>query len=416
MSEPAPEPVESDEPLEPRDLGSRARTTGLAVGYGAIAGAVSGLTLLVMQGAQHLIWSGNDAWWFSVLVIGLGGCLVAGLRAFVDDRDLDAQIAQSADPLSLRRRKIALLALSATIAVGFGGAIGPEAGLLAVVSELSAIVSVRIARSHAEATLIGRSGTAGALAGLYSSPPGAVAYDDDTLAPPKVLLVIAAAAGFVAFALVMSVGGSGGLSIGIPDYRIASATDLLWAALPAAAGAAAGWVYLRVRRLLSGALARCGPIPVQTLVATALFAALAAVVPLVRFSGHHDFATLAQWSGSGAWAALAGLAIAKILATALCVAGGWRGGEFFPLLFIGGAAGAACSALVADLPIAVGLVAGLAAATTMGLRRPLAVLLICVFVVEGQALGALLVGVLLAAVLCRLTPAQDAPAPAVSRS
>ena len=54
----------------------------------------------------------------------------------------------------------------------------------------------------------------------------------------------------------------------------------------AAAGAAAGWVYLRVRRLLSGALARCGPIPVQTLVATALFAALAAAVP--RKFGHDE--------------------------------------------------------------------------------------------------------------------------------
>ena len=61
---------------------------------------------------------------------------------------------------------------------------GPEAGLVAVVTEASAIVPMRIARSRAEARLIGDTGTVAALSGLYGAPPGAAAYAAADAAPP----------------------------------------------------------------------------------------------------------------------------------------------------------------------------------------------------------------------------------------
>ena len=62
---------------------------------------------------------------------------------------------------------------------------GPEAGLVAVVTEASAIIALRIARSRAEARLIGDTGTVAALSGLSGAPPGAAVYADaDTALPP----------------------------------------------------------------------------------------------------------------------------------------------------------------------------------------------------------------------------------------
>ena len=61
---------------------------------------------------------------------------------------------------------------------------GPEAGLVAVVTEASAIVPMRIARSRAEARLIGDTGTVAALSGLYGTPPGAAVYADADTALP----------------------------------------------------------------------------------------------------------------------------------------------------------------------------------------------------------------------------------------
>jgi len=89
----------------------------------------------------------------------LGGVLIALIRNVTEDADLNAQLAQAHDVLHLKKRSTLFLALSAIVAVGFGGAVGPEAGLVAVVSEASAVVALLIARSRAEARLIGDTGT-----------------------------------------------------------------------------------------------------------------------------------------------------------------------------------------------------------------------------------------------------------------
>ena len=88
---------------------------------------------------------------------------------------------------------------------------GPEAGLVAVVTGASAIVPMRIARSRAEARLIGDTGTVAALSGLYGAPPGAAAYaaadaapptDPDDAPTPLALKFLAAVAGLGGFLLV----------------------------------------------------------------------------------------------------------------------------------------------------------------------------------------------------------------------
>lgn len=130
-----------------------------------------------------------------------------------------------------------------------------------------------------------------------------------------------------------------------------------------------------------------------TLLGTVLFAALATAWPLVRFSGHADMDELARLAGEGAWAVLVLTALLKALATAINLASGWRGGAIFPLIFAGGAAGAACLAVLTELHPTAAIVAGLGAAATVGLRKPLAVLLICAFSWAAMPLGPLIVGV-----------------------
>ncbi len=400
------ESVDAAAPAESSPGGRR--PVVIATVYGAVAGVVAALTFVLMHVLGDLLWSVSDDWWYVAAVITLGGLLIAALRAHVEVADLDAQIAAAADPVPVRRTKLLALAVSAILAVGFGGAIGPEAGLVAVVMELSAIVGVRIARSRAEEQLIRRAGTAAALAGLYASPPGGAAYDDDSLAPAKILNLLAAGSGFVAFAVTVSALGSGGGHVPMPDYRLGAAGDLLVALLPALVGALAGLALAWLRVPLTRLLARCGRVEIQTVVASLAFAALAAAWPILRFSGHESMGHLVDLAAAGAVGTLLALAVGKLLACAICVAGGWLGGEFFPLAFIGMAAGgatvAALSPLVPGVPLAVGLAAGLAAATAAGLGKPLAALVICPFIVQGQALGPLLVGALVAAVLLRVVP------------
>ncbi len=71
---------------------------------------------------------------------------------------LDSLITDSEDPVAVRWRRTLHLCALGVVAVGFGGAVGPEAGLIAVVTELSAILARRITlmqKQHDVATLVG---------------------------------------------------------------------------------------------------------------------------------------------------------------------------------------------------------------------------------------------------------------------
>ncbi|WP_010532740.1 chloride channel protein [Brachybacterium squillarum] len=125
---------------------------------------------------------------------------------------------------------------------------------------------------------------------------------------------------------------------------------------------------------------------------------------MLRFSGHHGMHDVAELAASGSWIALLALGALKAVALALALSSGWRGGEFFPIVFAGAAAGGAAAALVPGLDVSAALVAGLAAAAAVALAKPLAVLLICVLMFPGVDLGPLLVGLALGMVLLRTVP------------
>ena len=294
---------------------------------------------------------------------------------------------------------------------------GPEAGLVAVVTGASAIVPMRIARSRAEARLIGDTGTVAALSGLYGAPPGAAAYADaDTALPtdpddaptPLALKFLAAVAGLGGFLLVAHwLIPGGGMALPAPPHTTPrDGSDLLWAIVPALLGAGTGLLARWSQPRLAHSLARLGNPMVQTLAGTALFALLAAVVPLVRFSGHHELVHALEHGVTAGAAALLGLALLKALAMALCLASGWRGGEIFPLLFAGAAAGLAAVNGLPGLPVTVALVAGMTAAATVGMGKPVAVLLIMLLLTGASAPGALCVGALVGYGTARLLPAR----------
>lgn len=101
-------------------------------------------------------------------------------------------------------------------------------------------------------------------------------------------------------------------------------------------------------------------------------------------------------------------AVAKVAPIALSLAAGWRGGDFFPLMLAGGAAGAATLALLPATGALSAVVAGMAAATTIGVRRPLAVLVLVWFLVPQATVLALAVACLVATLALKTLPQHPA--------
>lgn len=384
------------------------RLLGIATGWGLGAGAVTALVLAGMTAAQELIWSVSDSRLYIAAAVVVGGIILTALRPYTDELGVDDQLAAARDPAGLHRRRFAILTASAVIAVAFGGSIGPEAGLVGVVTELSALVGVRLARGRDEERLLGQAGASAALAGLYGSPPGATAYDDDALGPTTLLNLVAAGFGFAGFVVVMRVLGGHGAQIDLPAAPEADLLTLVRAVPAALLGCAAALCYQVLHTRMRRGIERCGTRRLQTLVGSIALAATLTAWPLLRFSGHEQLTDVARLAESGAWWVMVALAVAKAGATALSLAAGWRGGEFFPLVMTGAAAGTVAMALVPGLDVTTAMVAGLAAAATVGLRKPLAVILIGAFLIPSASLGPLVIGSALGTVTTALLqPSRD---------
>lgn len=386
------------------------KLAALAASYGFVAGAMAAVVLWFMNLASRLVWSGSDARWYVFAAIMTGGIIIAVLRYLYAGPDLQQQIENARRPHDGRVRNTAILAMMAVVAVGFGGAIGPEAGILAVVAELSALITYLIARNNAdESRMIGEIGAAGALGGLYGSPPGGAIIAQEHPEAPKLQLYLAGLTGLLGFLLVASrILPGGSLRIWLPEYQAAAdGTDILAALLPALMGAATGLAFLLLLPRIKAVLARLGDVRIQTVAGTVVFAALATALPILRFSGHHEMEELLHWGQEAGPGSLIAIAALKVLATALCLAAGWRGGAAFPLMFAGAAAGGAMVQLLPDIPATVALVAGMSAALTAGMGKPMAAMLIALLLIGPVSIGPLCVGILLGWAASRLLPPQQ---------
>lgn len=368
-----------------------------AIVAGGAAGLVALLTFQAMHAVQRLLWeTGAPPEGAGPVRIALtiltGGALLLILARFSPSETVDELLRDAEHPWQQSRRTIAVTALVAVVSVAFGGAIGPEAGLLAVAAQCSAVVSRLVGREEARSKEIARAGVAGTLGGLYGSPPAAAALDEEGLSAGNLNSFVAGVSGFCVFVVVARTvfGGEGVARVPLPE----SVPGADWLVIvPVLVGAAFG-IGFRVLHEAANRLADWAPRRwIVTVVGTAAFAALAVALPLVRFSGHHELTVVPGLVDDGASVELWLLAVAKTAALVLCLVAGWRGGEIFPLVFIGAAAGAATATLIPGLDPAWAVAGAMAATTTVGWRRPLAAFLLLVLVVDQVAVLPLLAGV-----------------------
>jgi len=388
------------------------KPVGISGFYGFLAGIVAAIVLWVMFGLTDLIWSFSDARWYIFAVIMAGGALIAGLRVIAGghEADLATQLHDAHDPLGSRHRLILCLAGMAIVAVAFGGAVGPEAGVLAVVAEMSVLVSILIGKSRAEQKLIGQAGAAGALSGVYASPPGGAAVaDDDDDSVPTPLMFLAGVAGLLGFLLAgRFLLEGGGMRVHLADYAgPVDGTDMLRALPAAVLGGLAGLAFTYLLPSVRSLLDKTGHVVVQTLIGTLAFAALAAAFPILRFSGHHEMEAMLHWGQEAGMAALLALGLLKALVLAICLSAGWRGGAAFPLLFVGAAAGAAVLVVLPDVAPTPLIIAGMSAAITVGMGKPLAAMAIMIFLVSPLAVGPLCVGAMVGYGLSLIGPKSE---------
>ena len=363
----------------------------------SVIGVVIALATLAFLGAydglKDVVWDeipdalGVDPFsWYALAATTIGGLLVGLLLTVVPGHGGPSPAHGHGIGIeSLGPKEAAGAVLVSLVSLAAGASLGPEAALLAVALAVGAALARRLRRPELS-KVFGMSGVGSLLSGLFGSPIAPVALTLEVtpmtghaLYVFLIPILVASVVGLLTFEWILD---SPLLDIHLPAYAAVELANVLEAVAIAAAAAIVGLLviaaYRVVRRLLR-------PLDGRVVLKATVGGALIGVIALVAgeetlFSGEHELEVLlAAEPGAYGLGALVLILAGKVLAFALSLEVGFRGGRIFPVLFIGADVGFIASELFERVPLAVAVGCGMAGAAVAIMRLPVFVALLVAF-------------------------------------
>jgi H+/Cl- antiporter ClcA len=393
MGEPTATP-----PPAPPELRSRAYLALVAVSVvlGAVVAAVAAGYVWLYHEGIHLVWEtlphelGVDpySWWLVIAVPTLGGVAVGIVLLVVPGRGGPSPVAGHAIGGSTDPRIAPAAAIATIVSLVAGASLGPEAALVTLASAIGGLVAMRLSLADPPARVLSGAGTAGVLGAIFGTPLAGAMLMLELLTLSGALLYAVLIPGLVAAVVGIEVFeellGEPFLSYQLPPVGDLRARDLGYAALLGVGGAIVGRLFMTAlrathRRVDRHTLER----PVLLASAGGLVVGLLALGGdhLTLFSGESSLQTLIDDRGDLGIAALAYVLVAKLAATVVSMTTGFRGGQIFPVMFLGAAFGVLVAELTGDVPDGAAIACGMVAATVAVMRVPIAAILIVTFFV-----------------------------------
>ena len=196
--------------------------------------------------------------------------------------------------------------------------------------------------------------------------------------------------------------------------------DMVWAVPLGLIGGVVGLLFmLSLRRLQRLFQPMKQHVVVRGLIGGLGMGMIGALLPLTLFSGEDGTSELITNAAEIGVVMLIVLGLAKLFATSLLLATGWKGGYIFPVMFASAALGMAASLLFPGIPVAVAVAATMAGALVAVLRAPLFAILFTLIMVQKETAAVVAVAVVasallaaaLALVAARRAAEQPQPAP-----
>lgn len=374
----------------------------LAFILGACAGAVIWAILGIMNLGITLLWEtipqhmGLESSFLYNMAVCLTGGLVIGLwqrKAGILPENMEQVMEHVKEDGFYSYNRLHIIAVSALMPLMFGGALGPEAGLVGIIVGLCYFVGDRLKYKADEVAALAETGIAAVLGIVFGAPLFGIVgnlepehyrrKDRKRLADKKtrVFLYIAGVVGGVVVMMGMTalLGGGSGLPR-FDAHNEINPEQWKWIPVLLAVGIVFGLFYLTVnwltecigRKLLQYRVISC-------MAAGAIVAATGYFLPLTMFSGEHQMGEMIEnWHEISA-AVLIASAIGKIFLVNVCISLGWKGGNIFPLIFSGVAVGYAVASVV-GMEGTIAVAVTVAALYAYIMRKPLTVtcvLLLC---------------------------------------
>lgn len=371
------------------------KTVLLTICLGGVVGIVLWCFLNAVSVASAFIWQtipGRTGFkWLAIPLCAVGGCLTGLLHKRFGDypESLDVVMGKIKREKHYDYGPMLVMLVCAFLPLVFGASVGPEAGLTGIIAGLCYWVGDNVKFARQNAKLYSELGEAITLGHLFHMPLfGILAVEEEPMAEgssttlPKaqklVLYGLSIAASFLVIGLLNRLFHT---SIeGFPSFSSVTiqTKDYALFLLYVPVGIAMYFLYELAEKLLEKG-ADLVPVVLRETICGVLIGVMSLLAPMVLFSGEEQMAELMETFGSYTPLFLIGIALLKLVMTALCLSFGMKGGHFFPLIFACTCMGFALACLVFPDPAEhVVFAAGVLTSATLGaqLKKPLAVSLL----------------------------------------
>ncbi|MDJ0364676.1 chloride channel protein [Hymenobacter sp. H14-R3] len=352
------------------------RTFFLWVLVGLVGGIIAGAYWLVL--AQLLrVTALVTGWWVVPLMGGAG--LLAGL--IIHRLGDPGEMSLLVNNIRFRGGRLEpknnlSMVLSSLLCIASGGSAGPEAPLVQVTGSTASWLAQKLRVRGEGLRTLSIAGMAAGFTALFGAPLGGGLFALEILHHKHlseyfqalIPAFVASCASFIIFILITRIG------IGpiwhFPVSGTPQLTDAFYAVGYGVVGAAVGWLFIAtVRQLRQGFGRLAVPIYVKMGGAGLLLGLLAYYVPLARYFGHEELAELLE--GHFTVAFLLTLLVVKIVAIALTVTSGWRGGFIIPLFFVGATVGLLIHTVFPSQNLPLAMICCMAALNACATRTPI---------------------------------------------
>ena len=391
---------------------------------GVISAVITFTFIFIVNRGTGLIWEqaaislGLDTRLFTILVCTIGGLLVGLLvKVFGDHNAIFSELmVEFGRTGRFDYRNAPGIVVTAFVSLISGASLGPEAPLADACGGMGTLISDRLKLDEEETRAMGFSGVSGMLASFITSPlSGALLGLESAQGGPGGrrtyfwVLFPSLLSSAVATTVFVLLSGTFFASLySFPDYS-PRLVDLVYAAPLGLIGGMVGLLFmLLLKRLQVLFQPMKGHLVLRGLLGGLGMGIIGALFPLTLFSGEAETLDLITHAAEIGILTLIVLSAAKLLATSLVLATGWKGGYIFPVMFASVALGMATNLLFPGIPVAIAVAATMAGALVATLRAPLFAALFTITLVQKETAPAIAVAIVVSALVVALLALRTA--------
>ena len=343
---------------------------------GVIGGLIAGVYWIVLEFLIHKMAFFTD--WQVIPLMTVSGLLAGLIIHFIGD---PGEIQLIVNNIRFNKGKLdpknnPSMVLSSLLCVSSGGSLGPEAPLVQVTGSTGSWLGKIFRLKGEELRSMSIAGMASGFTALFGAPLGGSLFSLEILHHKHALeyykaiipALVASSFSYFIFALIVHLGLAPLWKF--PIYEYSGLFDFAYALLFALAGSAMAWAFIYCTKFFKQIFQKLNsPIFIKTAIGGLLLGIIAYYLPLTRYFGHHKIDTLINSEFS--LTLLFALLVFKLIAIAITVTSGWRGGFIIPLFFVGACLGLIIFQLFPFVNASLAMISCMAAINVCVTRTPI---------------------------------------------